>query len=81
MWLTHVEDQLTFDRYIEVISKIPTIDTDEARESMHEQLLKEARDYIEGCAEALRQRSSSGRALRPGRLLLGRSIPQLCTGT
>ena len=28
VWLTHVEDDATFERYIEAISKIPTIDTD-----------------------------------------------------
>ncbi len=54
MWLTHVEDEATFVRYMEVISKIPTIDTDEARKAVREQLLKEPQDYIDGCIEALR---------------------------
>ncbi len=39
LWLTHVEDEATFGRYMGVISKIPTIDTDEARKSVREQLL------------------------------------------
>ncbi len=54
LWLTHVEDEATFGRYMEVISKIPTIDTDEAREAVREQLLKEPQDYIDGCVEVLR---------------------------
>ena len=54
LWLTHVEDEVTFDRYMEVISKIPTIDTDEALETVREQLLKEPQDYIEGCVDVLR---------------------------
>ena len=54
LWLTHVEDEVTFDRYMEVISKIPTIDTDEALETVREQLLKEPQDYINGCVEVLR---------------------------
>ncbi len=54
LWLTHVEDQATFGRYMEVISKIPTIDTDEAREAVREQLLKEPQDYIDNCVEVLR---------------------------
>ena len=54
LWLTHVEDNATFGRYMEVISKIPTIDTDEAREAVREKLLKEPQDYIDGCVEVLR---------------------------
>jgi len=55
LWLTHVEDSATFDRYMDIISKIPTIDTDEAREAVRWQLLKEPQDYIDGCAEVLLQ--------------------------
>ncbi len=54
LWLTHVEDEATFGRYMEIISKIPTIDTDEARQAVREQLLKEPQDYIDGCVEVLR---------------------------
>ncbi len=54
LWLTHVEDEATFGRYMEIISKIPTIDTDEAREAVREQLLKEPQDYIDDCVEVLR---------------------------
>jgi len=55
LWLTHVEDQATFERYMEIISKIPSIDTDEAREAVRELLLKEPQDYIDGCVEVLQR--------------------------
>jgi len=53
LWLTHVEDADVFDRYIAAISKIPSIDTDNAREVILDQLLREPRDYIRSCIEAL----------------------------
>ena len=61
LWLTHVEDEATFGRYMEVISKIPTIDTDEARKAVREQLLKEPQDYINSCVEVLRKAGMSVR--------------------
>lgn len=51
--LAHVEDGAVFDRYIETIGKIPSINTEEAREMLLEQLLREPRDYIASCAEVL----------------------------
>lgn len=54
LWLTHVEDETTFERYLDAISKIPTIDTDEARAALSEQLLKAPREYIASCREVLR---------------------------
>ena len=54
LWLTHVEDEATFERYIEAVSKIPTIDTDEARKTIGEQLLKDPREFIAGIREILR---------------------------
>ncbi|MCA9651304.1 MAG: hypothetical protein H6712_26415 [Myxococcales bacterium] len=53
--LTHVEDQRAFERTIEVISKIPALDTEVARRTIREQLLKEPHDYIESCREGLRR--------------------------
>ncbi len=53
LWLAHVEDEATFERYIETISRIPTIETDEAREALLERLMKEPRDYILSCKEVL----------------------------
>lgn len=53
--LTHVEDAAAFDRYIDVISKIPAIDTDTAREAIRAQLSKEPEDYIDSCREILEE--------------------------
>lgn len=53
LWLTHVEDETTFDRYMDVISKIPSIETDEARKDVREQLMREPRDYIGDCVSVL----------------------------
>lgn len=48
-WLTHVESRQTFERYMEVISRIPAIDTEVARETIEAQLLKEPHDFIRAC--------------------------------
>ncbi|MEM7261835.1 MAG: hypothetical protein AAF488_07560 [Planctomycetota bacterium] len=52
--LTHIEDGRAFDRWIDVISRIPEIDTEVAREKLLERLLREPQDYIARCREALR---------------------------
>ena len=52
--LAHVEDDAVFEQYLDVISKIPAIDTDLARETIGEQLLKEPRDYIDSAIAALK---------------------------
>ncbi len=51
--LSHVEDEQTYARYINTIAKIPTIDTDVAREQILKQLLKEPVDYIDSCLQVL----------------------------
>jgi nucleotide-binding universal stress UspA family protein len=51
--LAHLENDHVFERYINVISRIPTIDTEEARKRIKEQLLKEPSDYIRSCKEVL----------------------------
>lgn len=56
--LTHIEDQRFLDRAIEVIGKIPALDTDVAREEMGRQLLKEPQDFIESVAAVLRERGA-----------------------
>ncbi|MCP4868260.1 MAG: hypothetical protein GY898_06030 [Proteobacteria bacterium] len=53
--LAHVEDQHVFERYIEVIGRIPEIDTDVARETILHQLLREPRDYVESAARELHE--------------------------
>ena len=51
--LAHIEDEATFARYIEAISKIETIDTANAEATIKHQLLKYPRDYIDSCRAAL----------------------------
>jgi hypothetical protein len=53
LFLSHVEDDAVFERYIEVIGRIPEIDTDLARERIGAQLLKEPTDYIASVSAAL----------------------------
>ncbi|HTK85245.1 MAG TPA: hypothetical protein VL625_09190 [Patescibacteria group bacterium] len=49
LFLSHIEDQRTFSRYMEVISRIPDIDTDHAAEEIRARLVKEPSDYIDSC--------------------------------
>jgi hypothetical protein len=59
LWLTHVEDEAVFERYMATISKIASVDTDTAREEIRRQLLKEPHDYIRSCREVLAQLEKS----------------------
>lgn len=59
LYLTHVEDETTFERHINSISKIPEIDTDLARKEIRKQLLKEPLDFIGSCRERIRESRSS----------------------
>lgn len=52
--LSHVEDDATFTRYMDIISKIPGLDTELARNKIDARLLKEARDYLEAAREGIR---------------------------
>ena len=51
--LGHVEDDAIFERYMEAISKISSIDTDLARQEIQGRLLKDPEDYIESCRKGL----------------------------
>jgi len=55
LYLSHVEDQRIFERYLAAIGRIDVIDTDLARKRLREQLLKEPGDYFHSCAQALKQ--------------------------
>ena len=48
-WLCHIEDDRVFQRYMDAIERIPEIDSDDARALIHDQLLKQAADFIESC--------------------------------
>ncbi|MCO4769453.1 MAG: universal stress protein [Deltaproteobacteria bacterium] len=51
--LAHVEQERVFERYMDVISKLPRIPTDLAREDIARQLLKEPADWADGVTAAL----------------------------
>ncbi len=53
LYLTHVEDGRAFGRYMDAVSKIPSIDTENAREEILDRLLKDPADYIGSCREVL----------------------------
>ena len=53
LYLTHIEDKMTYDRYVETISRIPAIDTDVARTEILQALLKLPHDYIRSCRDVL----------------------------
>jgi len=56
--IAHIEDDQIFERYVEAISKIPSINTDEARTTIETQLLKEPREYIESVSRMLAESGS-----------------------
>ena len=47
--LVHVEDEGAFQRFMDIISKISSIDTDQARDEIRNRMMKEPRDYVTGC--------------------------------
>lgn len=53
--LAHIEDDAVFDRYMDVIGKIPGLDTELARSAIETQLLHEASDYAEAVKEAFQK--------------------------
>jgi len=53
LYLTHIEDDHVFERYMAAIAKIDEIDTETARTRLREQLLKEPRDFIASVGPAL----------------------------
>ena len=75
LFLTHIEDEKVFKSYIEVISKIPTITTENAEEEILKQLLKEPHDYIRSCSDTLQ---AEGLALKVQEIVsLGHHISDL----
>ena len=51
--LGHVEDEAIFERYMEAIAKISTINTDVARKEIQARLLRDPEDYIDSCRKGL----------------------------
>jgi len=55
LFLSHVEDEFQYERFMSVIGKIPSIETEAARKSILDQLLAEPHDYIGSCADVLQE--------------------------
>lgn len=51
--VTHVEDEVWLNRYLECLSKIPAIDTELARSTITHQITKEPKDFIKSLQEVL----------------------------
>ncbi|NRA39368.1 MAG: hypothetical protein HRU15_14575 [Planctomycetes bacterium] len=54
LFLCHIEDDQVYQRYIEAIGKIPTLDTAIAQQTIMQRLLKDAEDYIHSCAKTIK---------------------------
>ncbi|MEO1382824.1 MAG: hypothetical protein AAFV78_06300 [Bacteroidota bacterium] len=59
--MVHIEDEDTFDYYMDAIAKIPGIDTETARETLSEQLLAGPHHYAESVKEVLEADGSTFR--------------------
>jgi nucleotide-binding universal stress UspA family protein len=55
LFISHVEDEAILTRYLATISRIPSINTDDAALTLREKLLDEPRDYVRSCREVLEQ--------------------------
>ena len=55
LFLTHIQSETTFEHFMGIISRLPSIETDAAREHIMAQLLREPRDYIASCRDVLEQ--------------------------
>lgn len=53
LWLTHVESEPDFNRYMKAIERIPELDTDIARTTLRRELLHESKSYIQNCKQQL----------------------------
>ncbi len=53
LFLAHVESKVDYKRYINIIGKIPDLNTEIAEEKIANQLLKEPRDFILACTQQL----------------------------
>lgn len=59
LFLVHIEDQNYFDRIVDALSKISTIETESACWALKQQLLKQPRQYIESCRQILLEKFPS----------------------
>jgi hypothetical protein len=56
LFLTHIEDEATFEYYMDLISKIPNIDTEIARAEIQERAQRGPADYIRSCTGILKEK-------------------------
>lgn len=56
LWLAHIEDRQTYERYMDEISRIPAIETTIAQQELLKELLKEPADYINSCVAVLKEK-------------------------
>jgi hypothetical protein len=54
LYLAHVEDDATLDRYLDVIGRLPQVNSEQAGELIPEKLLALPRGYIQSVTEVLR---------------------------
>ena len=52
--LAHIEDDATFERFMNEVERIPQIETDVARRELKDKLLHRPQAYIKSCEEVLR---------------------------
>jgi hypothetical protein len=53
LFLAHLEDDRVYARYMDVIGRLPSIDTSIAERDIKARLLKEPADYVASCREVL----------------------------
>ena len=51
--LAHVEDRRAFDRFVDVITRVPAFDNATATEAIRDRVLAEAEDYVKSCRAVL----------------------------
>lgn len=59
LFLAHVEDDVTLERYLDVISRIPELDSDDARARLPQKLLDLPRDYLASIGAVLTEHDIS----------------------
>ena len=53
IYLAHIEDEAIFERYMEAIGRIPSMDTDRARDRLAAKLLQMPQDYIDSVVKEM----------------------------
>ncbi|HHO51787.1 MAG TPA: hypothetical protein ENK18_13150 [Deltaproteobacteria bacterium] len=59
LFLAHIEDDITLERYLDVIDRIPGLDSDDARSKIPQKLLDQPRDYLSTIHQVLTEHEIS----------------------